>query len=106
MLEAKLKALSLRLSQRVAPRENGISKEELTSFPFPIEMTSMDWGRTIQLEPASEHVTNLMSSVDLNGTIQEDPADPSILNQGSMHGIRSGDSCGISKDDELIIQVD
>ncbi|KAF3444847.1 hypothetical protein FNV43_RR14540 [Rhamnella rubrinervis] len=106
VLEAKLKALSLRLSQRVAPRENGVSKEEPTSLRFPNEMTSMNWGRKIQPEPASEHVTNHMSSVDLNGTIQEDPADPSISIQGSMGVMGSGDSCDISKDDVLIIQAE
>lgn len=106
VLEAKLKALSVHLSQRVAPRENGIVKEDPSSYSFPYEMTSMDLSRTIHQEPASEAVSNHMSSVDLNGTTQEDLADQSVLNQNNMDGMGSGDSSGIiSKDDELKIQV-
>ncbi|XP_015879861.3 sister chromatid cohesion protein SCC2 [Ziziphus jujuba] len=107
VLEAKLKALSVHLSQRVAPRENGIVKEDPSSYSFPYEMTSMDLSRTIHQEPASEAVSNHMSSVDLNGTTQEDLADQSVLNQNNMDGMGSGDSSGIiSKDDELKIQAD
>lgn len=105
VLEAKLKALSVHLSQRVASRENGIFKEDPSSCSFPYEMASMDLSRAIHQEPASEAVSNHMSSVDLNGKAQEDLDEQSVLNQNCIDGMGSGDSRGISKDDELIIQV-
>lgn len=103
VLEAKLKALSLHLSQRVAPRENGRVRDESTAQPIPDEMTSMDVGGTIHQEPASQ---NHMLSMDLNGTVQPEPADQFVSGQGDTPLTGSGNSSDISKDDEQMIQVD
>lgn len=102
-LEAKLKALSLHLSQRVAPRENGRVRDESAAQPIPNEMTSMDLSGTVYQEPASHY---RMLSMDLNGTVQAEPADQFVSSQVDTNLMSSRDSSDISKDDEQMIQVD
>ncbi|PON83467.1 Coatomer beta subunit [Trema orientale] len=103
VLEAKLKALSLHLSQRVAPRENGRVRDESTAQAFPNDMTSMDLSRTFHQEPASH---SHMLSMDLNGTVKPEPADQFVSDQSDTNVNGPGDSTDISKDDEQMIQAD
>ena len=102
VLEAKLKALSVHLSQRAASRENGRSRDESTAHNFQNEMASTDWSGTTQQEPPPH---NYMSAMDLNGTVKPEPTDQFVSDQGDMRSTVSGDSSCISKDDEQMIQV-
>lgn len=108
-LEAKLKALTLHLLQRGAPRGNGVIKEDHAAPPFTRGMALVDLNGTIEPETAFRPAPNYMAAMDLNGAIEQDPADEYVSNQDTMLeakiGKSSGSSSGISIDDVQIIQV-
>ncbi|XP_062106529.1 sister chromatid cohesion protein SCC2 isoform X2 [Humulus lupulus] len=97
VLEAKLKALSLHLSQRVSSRENGRVRDESSAqHIIPNEMTTMNMSGTIYQEETSH---NHMLSMDLNGTVKPEPEDQNVTPD-------QGESSDISKEDEQMIQAD
>lgn len=108
-LEAKLKALTLHLLQRGAPRGNGVIKEDHAAPPFTRGMALVDLNGMIEPETAFRPAPNYMAAMDLNGAIEQDPADEYVSNQDTMLeakiGKSSGSSSGISIDDVQIIQV-
>jgi cohesin loading factor subunit SCC2 len=110
-LEAKMKALSMHLSQRYTEKvsyKNG--QPELAVHPNFNEMASMDLNGTIQHEPAGQPIFNHMISMDLNESIQLDAADQLVSNHSTSWGAKtrsmgSGVSCVLSEDDLQKVQV-
>lgn len=110
-LEAKMKALSMHLSQRYPEKvsyKNG--QPEPAVHPDFNEMASMDLNGTIQDEPADQPIFNHMMSMDLNESIQQDAADPLVSNHSTSWGAKtrnmgSGVSCVLSEHDLQKVEV-